>query len=260
MGNDDGWRDEVHAAAERRRESCRGRCRSPRSCARRWTPPWPTWPTSASATAAMMPAAAFLREFVPEGGPWAHVDIAGPAFIDATAVGLQRQGRHRVRRADAGRGRRADGRPAGLSPASCGGAARHPRPSATGQLLAGCAAHLHGPERLQHPRAEGPPRGRQPVRCRDPRRRQRRLRLRPARRPARAVRGPDREGQARRHLPAPRLHPDQGPAARGRGGRHRTRERAVRRQHDPRGIDMPARSTPTATASSAGSTRACRGW
>ena len=28
----------------------------------------------------MMTAAAFLREFVPGGVPWAHLDIAGPAF------------------------------------------------------------------------------------------------------------------------------------------------------------------------------------
>ena len=27
-------------------------------------------------------AAAFLREFVPEGTPWAHLDIAGPAWAD----------------------------------------------------------------------------------------------------------------------------------------------------------------------------------
>ena len=43
-------------------------------------------------------------------------------------------------------------------------------------------------------------------------------------------RRPDREGQGRRHLPAPRLHPDQGPAARRRGRRPGPRGRAVRRQ------------------------------
>lgn len=30
-------------------------------------------------------AAAFLREFIPEGTPWAHLDIAGPAFNDGSA-------------------------------------------------------------------------------------------------------------------------------------------------------------------------------
>ena len=34
-----------------------------------------------------------------------------------------------------------------------------------------------------------------------------------------SARGPGREGQGRRHLPAPRLHPDQGDPARRRGGR-----------------------------------------
>ncbi|HZA05437.1 MAG TPA: leucyl aminopeptidase [Propionibacteriaceae bacterium] len=32
-------------------------------------------------------AAAFLREFVPEGTPWAHIDIAGPAFHDKKPYG-----------------------------------------------------------------------------------------------------------------------------------------------------------------------------
>jgi leucyl aminopeptidase len=32
-------------------------------------------------------AAAFLREFVAEGTPWAHLDIAGPAFNDGSAYG-----------------------------------------------------------------------------------------------------------------------------------------------------------------------------
>ena len=58
---------------------------------------------------------------------------------------------------------------------------------------------------------------------------QRRLRLRAARGPAGPARGPGREGQGRRHLPAPRLHPDQGDPARGRGGRRRPGRGAVRR-------------------------------
>jgi leucyl aminopeptidase len=32
-------------------------------------------------------AAAFLREFVPEGVPWAHLDIAGPAFHNGRPYG-----------------------------------------------------------------------------------------------------------------------------------------------------------------------------
>ena len=94
----------------------------------------------------------------------------------------------------------------------------------------------------------------------DPRRRQRRLR-----RALRAAelglsRRPDREGQARRHLPALRLHPDQGAAARRRGRRRRPRGRAVRRQDRPSsGIDM-AGVNAYKDGIVAGSTRACRVW
>ena len=68
--------------------------------------------------------------------------------------------------------------------------------------------------------------------------------------------GAGREGQARRHLPARRLHPDQGAAARRRGRRPDPRVRAVRR-HAPRSraSTWPA-STPTRTASSPGCSRA----
>ncbi len=37
-------------------------------------------------------AAGFLREFVPEGLPWAHLDIAGPAFNDGEAEGYTPKG------------------------------------------------------------------------------------------------------------------------------------------------------------------------
>ena len=91
MGNDDEWRDEVHASAEAAGE--------------------PTWPMpigeemrpsldSAVADLAnvgernggMMTAAAFLREFVPAGVPWAHVDIAGPAYLEGTPWGYTGKG------------------------------------------------------------------------------------------------------------------------------------------------------------------------
>jgi leucyl aminopeptidase len=83
MGNDDGWRDEVHAAAESSGELS-------------WPMPIPEElrPSLDSPVAdlanigerngGMMTAAAFLREFVPEGVPWVHLDIAGPAFVDGT--------------------------------------------------------------------------------------------------------------------------------------------------------------------------------
>ena len=40
----------------------------------------------------MLSAAAFLREFVPEGQPWAHLDIAGPAFNDGAPYGYTPKG------------------------------------------------------------------------------------------------------------------------------------------------------------------------
>ncbi|MBP6996753.1 MAG: leucyl aminopeptidase [Phycicoccus sp.] len=40
----------------------------------------------------MLTAGLFLRHFVPEGVPWAHIDMAGPAFNDATAKGTTPKG------------------------------------------------------------------------------------------------------------------------------------------------------------------------
>ncbi len=73
-----------------------------------------------------------------------------------------------------------------------------------------------------------------PVDLVDPRRWQRRLRRSPARGRARHERRDDRERQGRRHLPAPRLHPHQGPAALGRDGRRHQGGRPVRRQRHVR--------------------------
>jgi len=42
--------------------------------------------------AGMLSAAAFLREFVPEGQPWAHLDIAGPAFNEGSPHGYTPKG------------------------------------------------------------------------------------------------------------------------------------------------------------------------
>jgi leucyl aminopeptidase len=43
--------------------------------------------TTSDRWAGALVAAAFLREFVPEGTPWAHLDIAGPAFNDKKPYG-----------------------------------------------------------------------------------------------------------------------------------------------------------------------------
>ncbi len=81
MGNDDGWRDEVHAAAE-----AAGELSWPMPIADELRPslesPVADLANIGERNGGMMTAAAFLREFVPEGVPWAHMDIAGPAFVD----------------------------------------------------------------------------------------------------------------------------------------------------------------------------------
>ena len=47
----------------------------------------------------MLVAGAFLADFVPDGLPWVHLDIAGPAFNQGGAVRLHAQGRDGRRRA-----------------------------------------------------------------------------------------------------------------------------------------------------------------
>ena len=56
----------------------------------------------------MLVAGLFLKEFVPDGVTWAHLDIAGPAFNEGEAVRLHPQGRDRDR----------DAHPRGARPAS----------------------------------------------------------------------------------------------------------------------------------------------
>lgn len=83
MANDDGFRDEVAAAADAAGELV-------------WPMPIPDElrasldsPVADLANigernGGMLTAAAFLREFVAKDTPWAHLDIAGPAFLEAT--------------------------------------------------------------------------------------------------------------------------------------------------------------------------------
>jgi leucyl aminopeptidase len=40
----------------------------------------------------MLQGGAFLREFVPDGLPWAHIDIAGPAYHSGEPVGYFAKG------------------------------------------------------------------------------------------------------------------------------------------------------------------------
>jgi leucyl aminopeptidase len=82
MGNDDDWRSAVHEAARSAGELA-------------WPMPIPEEmrPSLESPVAdlanvgerngGMLTAAAFLREFVPDGLPWAHIDIAGPSHVES---------------------------------------------------------------------------------------------------------------------------------------------------------------------------------
>ncbi|MGV1006051.1 MAG: leucyl aminopeptidase [Candidatus Nanopelagicales bacterium] len=91
MGNDDAWRARVWAAAETAGESA-------------WQMPIaPELRASLDSTVAdlanvgeknggMMTAAAFLAEFAPPGVPWAHMDIAGPAFNEGAPWGYTGKG------------------------------------------------------------------------------------------------------------------------------------------------------------------------
>ncbi len=83
MGNDDGWRDEVHSAGE-----SAGELSWPMPIPEEMRPsldsPVADLANIGERNGGMMTAAAFLREFVPEGVPWAHMDIAGPAYVDGT--------------------------------------------------------------------------------------------------------------------------------------------------------------------------------
>ena len=52
----------------------------------------------------MLVAGTFLREFVPDGLAWAHLDIAGPSFHTGSPYGYTDEGRHRRARAHPARG------------------------------------------------------------------------------------------------------------------------------------------------------------
>ena len=94
MGNDDGLRDKVVAAARTAGETV-------------WPMPMPeelrrnldssvadiaNVPTNGSRDGGMLTAAHFLSEFVPKGTPWAHLDIAGPSFHSGEAYGYVSRG------------------------------------------------------------------------------------------------------------------------------------------------------------------------
>lgn len=83
MANDDGWREEVHDAA-----SAAGELAWPMPIPEEMRPsldsPVADLANIGERNGGMLTAAAFLREFVPAGVPWAHIDIAGPSFVEST--------------------------------------------------------------------------------------------------------------------------------------------------------------------------------
>lgn len=91
MGNDDAWRDEVVAAA-----TAAGELTWPMPIAEELRAsldsPVADLANHGERNGGMMTAATFLREFVPEGVPWAHIDFAGPAFLDDTPWGYTGKG------------------------------------------------------------------------------------------------------------------------------------------------------------------------
>ena len=93
MASDDERRPTASSTRPAGPASRPGRCRCPRSCARGWTPRSPTSPTCPGTGAAgCWWLALFLREFVPDGVRWAHVDIAGPAFHEGEPYGYTPKG------------------------------------------------------------------------------------------------------------------------------------------------------------------------
>jgi leucyl aminopeptidase len=91
MANDDAFRDRVRAAADAAGEAA-------------WPMPLPTdlraqlesqvadLAHKGERWGGMLTAGLFLQEFVTEGTPWAHVDIAGPSFNEGSAWGYTPKG------------------------------------------------------------------------------------------------------------------------------------------------------------------------
>jgi leucyl aminopeptidase len=92
MANDDGLASDVAAAAEQAGEAA-------------WPMPLPDElrkgldssvadlsNVSSDRNGGMLVAGLFLREFVPDGVPWAHLDIAGPSFNESEPFGYTPRG------------------------------------------------------------------------------------------------------------------------------------------------------------------------
>ncbi len=82
MGNDDGWLDSVQAAADRSGERV-WRLPMPEDYRKELDSPVADLKNIGNRWGGTLTAALFLREFVADGIPWAHLDIAGPAWTDS---------------------------------------------------------------------------------------------------------------------------------------------------------------------------------
>jgi leucyl aminopeptidase len=91
MGNDDGFRGQVVAAA-----GAAGELVWPMPIGEELRPsldsPVADLANIGERNGGMMTAAAFLREFVPSALPWAHLDIAGPSWVDGSPWGYNGKG------------------------------------------------------------------------------------------------------------------------------------------------------------------------
>ena len=82
MGNDDGWLDSVQAAADRSGERV-WRLPMPEDYRKELDSPVADLKNIGNRWGGTLTAALFLREFVADAIPWAHLDIAGPAWTDS---------------------------------------------------------------------------------------------------------------------------------------------------------------------------------
>jgi leucyl aminopeptidase len=101
MSNDDAFREQVVEAAGRAGEQA-WPMPLPAELRRSLSSPVADIANTGERMGGGLVAGLFLKEFVPEGTPWAHLDIAGPAFHEGAPPWLHPQGRHRVRGTDAG--------------------------------------------------------------------------------------------------------------------------------------------------------------
>lgn len=82
MGNDDGWIDAVEAAGERSGERV-WHLPLPADYRKQLDSPVADLKNIGNRWGGTLTAALFLQEFVADGIPWAHLDIAGPAWTDS---------------------------------------------------------------------------------------------------------------------------------------------------------------------------------